>query len=113
MKPYHIGIIGAGMYGKMLMRRLQQDDRAHIAWVNSASEATTRAAAEEFGVERWTLDYHEVLADPAVARSGWILRSSGGKVESINSPSAPASRQSSKPSSEITVGALPRSRLRP
>ncbi len=67
MKPYNIGIIGAGMYGKMLMRRLQQDDRARITWVNSASEATTRAAAEEFGVERWTLDYREVLADPAVA----------------------------------------------
>ncbi len=63
---YQIGIIGAGMYGKVLGRCLQQDERAHITWVNSASEGTTRAAAEEFGVEKWSLDYREVLADPAV-----------------------------------------------
>jgi predicted dehydrogenase len=67
MNPHNIGIIGAGMYGKILMRCLQQDDRARIVWVNSASEATTRTAAEEFGVEQWTLDYREVLADPTVA----------------------------------------------
>jgi predicted dehydrogenase len=66
MKKYNIGIIGAGMYGKVLMRCLRQDDRANIVWVNSASEATTRAAAEEFGVEQWTLDFREILADPEV-----------------------------------------------
>jgi len=66
MKKYHLGIIGAGMYGKVLMRGFQQDERAHIQWVNSASAATTKSAAEEFGVEKWTLDYREILADPAV-----------------------------------------------
>jgi predicted dehydrogenase len=66
MNPYNIGIIGAGMYGKVLGRCLQQDGRAKITWVNSASEATTRAAADEFGVEKWSLDYREVLADPVV-----------------------------------------------
>jgi predicted dehydrogenase len=66
MNPYNIGIIGAGMYGKVLGRCLQQDGRAKITWVNSASEATTRAAADEFGVEKWSLDYREVLADPTV-----------------------------------------------
>src|SRR5512144_2702559 len=66
MKKYKLGIIGAGMYGKVLMRCFQQDPRAEILWVNSASEATTKSAAEEFGVERGTLDYREVLADPAV-----------------------------------------------
>jgi predicted dehydrogenase len=54
------------MYGKMMMQRFQKDERANITWVNAASEATTRAAAEEFGVKHWTLDYHEILADPAV-----------------------------------------------
>lgn len=63
---YNIGLIGAGMYGKVLARCLQQDERARIIWVNSASEATTRAAAQEFGVEKWSLDYRDVLADPAV-----------------------------------------------
>jgi predicted dehydrogenase len=66
MKKYKLGIIGAGMYGKVLMRWFRQDPRAEILWVNSASEATTKAAAEEFGVEKWTVDYREVLADPRV-----------------------------------------------
>ena len=66
MKTHNIGIIGAGMYGKVLMRYLQQDERANITWVNSASKATTKSAAEEFGIQQWTLDYHEILADPAV-----------------------------------------------
>jgi predicted dehydrogenase len=66
MKKYRLGIIGAGMYGKVLMRCFQQDPRAEIVWVNSASEATTKATAEEFGVDKWTLDYHDVFADPAV-----------------------------------------------
>jgi predicted dehydrogenase len=66
MATYNLGIIGAGMYGKVLMRWFKQDERANIIWVNSASEATTKAAAEEFGVEKWTLDYREILADPVV-----------------------------------------------
>ncbi|MGZ9220544.1 MAG: Gfo/Idh/MocA family protein [Anaerolineales bacterium] len=66
MKKHNLGIIGAGMYGKVLMRFFQQDERANILWVNSASEATTRSAAAEFGVEKWSVDYHDVLADPAV-----------------------------------------------
>jgi predicted dehydrogenase len=66
MKKYRLGIIGAGMYGKVLMRWFQQDPRAEILWVNSASKTMTKAAAEEFGVEKWSLDYREVLADPAV-----------------------------------------------
>lgn len=66
MKKHNLGIIGAGMYGKVLMRFFQQDERANILWVNSASEATTRSAAAEFGVEKWSVDYHDVLADPTV-----------------------------------------------
>jgi len=66
MKKYNLGMIGAGMYGKILMRFFQQDERANITWVNSASEATTKSAAEEFGVKKWTLDYRDILADPEV-----------------------------------------------
>ncbi len=66
MKKYNLGIIGAGMYGKVLMRHFQTDERADITWVNSASEGTTRSAAEEFGVEKWSTDYRDVLADPTV-----------------------------------------------
>lgn len=67
MKKHNLGIIGAGMYGKILMRAFQKDlRRANITWVNSASEGTTRSAAEEFGVEKWSTDYRDVLNDPAV-----------------------------------------------
>src|SRR5215207_3019707 len=66
MKKYNLGIIGAGMYGKVLMRCFHQDDRANVTWVNSASEATTKSTAEEFDIEKWSLDYREILADPAV-----------------------------------------------
>lgn len=66
MKQYNLGIIGVGMYGKVLMKYLKQDKRANIVWVNSASEATTRSAAEAFGIERWSTDYRDVLNDPAV-----------------------------------------------
>jgi len=54
------------MYGKILMRCFQKDERANITWVNSASEGTTKSAAEEFGVEKWSTDYRDVLNDPAV-----------------------------------------------
>jgi predicted dehydrogenase len=50
----------------VLMRHFQTDERANILWVNSASEGTTRSAAEEFGVEKWSTNYRDVLADPAV-----------------------------------------------
>jgi predicted dehydrogenase len=66
MEKYNLGIIGAGMYGKILMKYFKQDERANILWVNSASEATTKSAAEEFGVAKWSTDYRDVLNDPAV-----------------------------------------------
>ena len=66
MTKYNLGIIGVGMYGKVLMRYFQQDERANILWVNSASEATTKSAAQEFGVDKWSTEYRDVLNDPAV-----------------------------------------------
>jgi len=66
MKSYSIGIIGAGMYGKVLAGWLQKDSRANVTWVNSASESTTRAAADQFNVPHWTLDYRDILNDPGV-----------------------------------------------
>src|SRR5262245_28195683 len=66
MKQYNLGIIGAGMYGKILIKCFKQEERANVLWVNSASEATSKAAAQEFGVGRWSTDYHDVLNDPTV-----------------------------------------------
>jgi predicted dehydrogenase len=67
VKPqYSLGILGAGMYGKIFMRALSRDPRSRISWVCSASSATTEAAAAEFGVPHLTRDYRDVLGDPAV-----------------------------------------------
>ena len=66
MTTYNLGIIGAGMYGKVLIRHLQTDERANVTWVNSASQGTVESASAEFGVPNLTLDYREILADPEV-----------------------------------------------
>jgi predicted dehydrogenase len=66
MNHYRIGIIGAGMYGKVLMRWFREDPRASILWTNSASQATAQSAAQEFCVEKWSTDYRAILADPKV-----------------------------------------------
>jgi len=63
---FNLGVIGAGMYGKVLINAFQKDPRARVTWVNSASEATTRSAAEMFSIKKWTLDYQHVLSDPEV-----------------------------------------------
>ena len=66
MKRFKLAMIGAGMYAKVLMRCFKQDPRAEIIWVNDISERTVKAASEELGIEQWTLDYREILADPSV-----------------------------------------------
>ena len=65
-KTINLGVIGVGMYGKVLINAFQKDPRAEVTWVNSASEVTTRSAADQFLVKKWTLDYCDVLSDPAV-----------------------------------------------
>jgi hypothetical protein len=49
------------MYGKVLMRHFRKDERGNITWVHSASEATTKSATEEFGIEKRSLDYRDIL----------------------------------------------------
>lgn len=66
MKPYCIGTIGAGMYGKIFLKWLGCDPRARIGWVCDVHEAAARAAAAEAGAPRWTTDYREMLADPTL-----------------------------------------------
>ena len=66
MEHYNIGIIGMGMWGRVLAACFQKDERARITWVNSATEASAQAGALEFKVPNWSLDYHDVLADSSV-----------------------------------------------
>jgi predicted dehydrogenase len=66
MKTYNIGIIGVGMWGKILVECFRKDKRAEVLWVNSATESTAIDAAQKFGIGKWTRDYREVLSDPKV-----------------------------------------------
>lgn len=69
MPEFSIGIIGAGMFGRNYLevfRALQSGsvDRARVTWVASASEASVKAAVEEYAVLHGTCDYREMLRDP-------------------------------------------------
>ena len=44
MKTYTLGILGAGMWGRVLADRFDQDRRARVTWMNSATEASARTA---------------------------------------------------------------------
>lgn len=66
MRRYNIGMIGMGLWGRVLAACFQKDERACITWVNSATEANAKKAAHAFDVTNWTVDDHDVLADPSV-----------------------------------------------
>ena len=69
MPEFKIGIIGAGMYGRNYLEtfrslRSSSRNRAAITWVASASEASVKAALEEYNIPHGTRDYREMLKDP-------------------------------------------------
>jgi len=69
MPEFNIGIIGAGMFGRNYLevfRTLQSGprSRARVTWVASASEASVKAAVEEYAVPHGTRNYREMLNDP-------------------------------------------------
>jgi predicted dehydrogenase len=65
-KKFKIGVIGVGMYGQVHCQYFQESGRAEVTWACSASEATTKAAAERFGIPNATQDYRTMLKDPAL-----------------------------------------------
>ncbi len=69
MFEFRIGIIGAGMYGRNYLETLRSlqsgpRKRAQVTWVASASEASVKAAVEEYGIPHGTCDYRAMLQDP-------------------------------------------------
>lgn len=77
MAKHRVGIIGAGMYGKVIGKALLADGRAEIAWTCSAGADTAGSAAAELGAARWTTDYRELLRDEtveavAIATPPWL-----------------------------------------
>lgn len=65
-RRHTLAVLGAGMHGRVLMRSLQQEGRAELRWVCSATAASTDAAAAEFNVPQRSTDWRDALADPAV-----------------------------------------------
>ena len=71
--------IGIGMLGYAFMGKAHSNafrKIAYITWppplvpklelISGRNEAAVREAAERYGYERWTTDWHELVADPAV-----------------------------------------------
>jgi len=62
-----LGIIGGGgAFGRFIASALPLVPGLALHAIGGTSEARTRQAAETLAVPRWTLDYHELIADPNV-----------------------------------------------
>ena len=58
--------IGTGAITKSMLAEFQRCDAFHCAAIYSRQEATGRAFAQEFGLEKVYTDLDEMLADPAI-----------------------------------------------
>lgn len=65
-KRFQIGIIGCGMWGKILAHGFHSDARAEISWLYSRTEATARKAQAELGFGNWTTSLDTLLKDKNV-----------------------------------------------
>jgi inositol 2-dehydrogenase len=60
------GIVGLGRMGQIYAGHLAGHRQVRIAAVSDIAEGRAAQLAEEFGVESWTADYQEILADKSV-----------------------------------------------
>ncbi|WP_163875657.1 Gfo/Idh/MocA family protein [Paenibacillus favisporus] len=60
-----VGIIGTGFMGKAHAEGYQLFN-IEVGMFASQTEAKAKAAAEQFGVDRWTLDWLELVNDPEI-----------------------------------------------
>jgi len=62
-----LGLIGAGRIGRLHARHLSLHlAAADLAMVSDIHEDAARQCAAQFGLDRWTTDYREILADPEI-----------------------------------------------
>ena len=66
MNPLRVVVIGTRRQGQRLLAAWQNCPLTKIVGVVSASEANARAAAEQYGVERWDTDWRRVVNRPDV-----------------------------------------------
>ncbi|KEQ22424.1 Gfo/Idh/MocA family protein [Paenibacillus tyrfis] len=64
-KAVTIGIIGTGFMGKVHAEGYKLFD-FNVGMFASRTEEKAKAAAEEFGVARWTDDWRELIEDPQI-----------------------------------------------
>ncbi len=62
----NIGIIGAGMIGDVHLNDFHQDGRGKVTWLAARTRETLETKLAKHGVKNGTLDYHDILNDPAV-----------------------------------------------
>jgi scyllo-inositol 2-dehydrogenase (NAD+) len=61
-----VGIIGLGRMGQIYTGHLARNPRAQIVCVSDVIGERAQSLVDEFGVESWTTDYRELLADKAM-----------------------------------------------
>lgn len=67
MKPLGIGVVGAGFWaGAMHLPAFASLPGARVVAVAGGSAERAEATARAHGIERWTTDYRDLIADPAV-----------------------------------------------
>ena len=65
MKVRRLGVLGLGE-GRSVLSAAQTSDHWQVAMMCDLDAALCRQRAAEFGIDRWTTDYAQMLADPDV-----------------------------------------------
>jgi predicted dehydrogenase len=62
-----IGVIGAGMYGKVHISHFCQSERAEVTWIASRTVESMQGTQQRFGIPNASTDYCDMLSDPQLA----------------------------------------------
>ena len=66
MNKVNLAVIGAGMIGDVHVKTARADGRAEVTWLATRSSETLNRKQAQFAIPHGTLDYRDILADPAV-----------------------------------------------
>jgi predicted dehydrogenase len=66
MKKVRVGIIGTGMIGKIFASESKVTENCEVVAIVSRSEATGKAFADTYGIEKVYTDYNEMVKDPDI-----------------------------------------------
>lgn len=62
--PLHLGLIGTGMIGDVLIRAVRKDGRAEVTHIAARTDKTLQTQLEKFRIPQGTTDYRKLLLDP-------------------------------------------------